>query len=369
MVKSAYIHIPFCLSKCKYCSFVSYEKSTKEQREHYVSVLTDEIKHFYKQEPLNTLYFGGGTPSLLETAQIKRILDCFSVTEETEITIEVNPETVEFSKLSELKDIGINRLSVGIQSFDDEILRYIGRAHKAERAAQTLVAAQKAGFDNISADFIYGLPFQTQDEFINDLQIAVQLGVDHISLYGLKIEKGCAFYGMFDELSPNLPDDDMQADMYLAAIEFLEQENFNHYEISNFARENKFSRHNLNYWNEGEYYGFGAAAHGFVDGVRYSNFEKLEDYEKNFTKKKEKSVLSKQEMLEETIFLGFRKGEGINTEEINKKYGIDFDSKYKQALEKYIKTAHLIKTPNGYRLSNEGFLLSNVILSEFISSV
>lgn len=373
MTTSAYIHIPFCLQKCRYCSFVSYEKTTGAQKKNYVDTLLEEIDYFYKDEPLKTLYFGGGTPSLLEIPDIERILDSFNFEQGAEVTLEVNPETVDTEYLTALHKTRVNRLSIGIQSFDDAILKRIGRAHDAKKAAQTVIAAQKAGFTNISADFIYGLPNQSCSDFIKDLKTAVELGVSHISLYGLKIEEGCKFFNSPPQKC-ELPDDDAQADMYLAAIEFLEAQGFSHYEISNFARKSKTSiplqgfesRHNLNYWNQCEYYGFGAAAHGFIGGVRYSNFSALEDYAKNYSQKEYLESLSKKERREESIFLGFRRGSGVCTKEINEKFAIDFEELYAPVIKKYLESGHLLKTENGYRLSRDGFLLSNIILAEFI---
>lgn len=378
MTTSAYIHIPFCKSKCNYCSFVSYEGQNAEARARYVKTLLEEIDNFYKDEPLKTLYFGGGTPSLLTTAQIVSILTLFKFEPDAEITLEINPETVDVQYLEDLKKAGINRLSIGIQSFNDSILKRIGRIHTAQKAIQTIIEAKKAGFKNISTDFIYGLPEQSLQGFVQDLKTASELGVTHISLYGLKIEEGCKFHSA---MPANLADDDTQADMYLAAIETLEAEGFRHYEISNFAKavevghgtrtregnnETFTSRHNLNYWNDAEYYGFGAAAHGYIGGVRYSNYADLKEYQNKFDQKEFLQALNKKERLEETIFLGFRRCEGINTAKINKDFGIDFDSQFNETLKKYSETGHLIKTPDGWRLSNEGFLLSNSILSEFI---
>lgn len=363
MAQSAYIHIPFCKSKCKYCSFVSYATDNDEQKKQYVTSLIKEIQHFYKNEPLKTLYLGGGTPSLLNVEEIKKIFKCFNFENNYEATIEINPETVDFDYLKSLDEIGINRISIGIQSFNDKILKNIGRIHSAQKAEEIIVLAQKAGFKNISTDFIYGLPNQTLEDFVSDLKTAINHKVQHISLYGLKIEENCYFYSHLPE---NLPDDDNQADMYISAIETFERHGYNHYEISNFALESYESKHNLNYWNDAEYYGFGAAAHGYINEKRYANFKDLNTYSTNFKNKEEEITLSTKEQLEETIFLGFRKGTGIDVKKINNKFQIDFEKKYKNILIKYTNSNHLIKTPNGYKLSNEGFLVSNVILSEFL---
>lgn len=354
MATSAYIHIPFCKSKCKYCSFVSFPTLNKKQE--YLIALKKEISHHYKNEELKTLYFGGGTPSLLEIDEFKSLLELFKTNNETEITTELNPETLTQDYLNELKKIGINRISLGCQTFDDNILQLIGRRHNAKQVENSVKFAQSAGFKNISLDFIYGLPTQTIDSFINDLKHAKELEIQHISLYGLKIDDGCFFHKNPPE---NLPDEDVQADMYLKAIETLKD--FNHYEVSNFGIP---SRHNLNYWNNENYYGFGIAAHGYIDNIRYSNFETIEEYLQNPLKHKFETSLTVQEQLEEEIFLGFRKMNGINISQINQKFNINFEIKYKNILEKY--KEYFQKTENGYSLNNEGILISNNILSEFL---
>lgn len=359
MVKSVYIHIPFCLSKCRYCSFISFNKL--EKKTGYLYSLLKEIDYYYKEENLDTIYFGGGTPSLFSVNELKKILDKFNYSNNTEITIEVNPDSVNFEYLRGLKEVGFNRLSIGSQSFDDEILKIIGRRHNSEQIFQTIDWAKQAGFNNISVDLIYGLPNQTLDIFEKDLDKINTLDIQHVSLYGLKIEEGCYFYNNYPE---NIADEDLQADMYLKAIEKLEK--FEHYEISNFAKNGCESKHNLNYWKENEYYGFGVAAHGFVDGVRYSNYCTLEEYMDNPISHEFGKFLTEQEQLEESIFLGFRISKGININEINSRFNINFCEKYKKVLDKYTETGHIIKTNLGYCLSNEGFLLSNLILAEFI---
>lgn len=361
MVKSAYIHIPFCKSKCHYCSFVSFP--ILERKGQYLDVLKKQILSEYKGEVLETVYFGGGTPSLLTCSQIDEILSLLKISDEAEVTLEVNPETVDAQYFQELSQTRVNRLSIGSQSFDDRILKKIGRRHKAEDVPRVVEEARAAGFNNISLDFIYGLPDQSLESFVSDLKTAAGLGVEHISLYGLKIEDGCFFARQRPE---NIADDELQAQMYLAAIETLNQNGFEHYEISNFACGGKFSRHNVNYWKNQEYYGFGLAAHGYVDGVRYANKTNFEDYcadplEKEFSQK-----LSPQEVLEEEIFLGLRLVEGINVNRINKKFNIDFEKKYKNILSKYLLTNHFERKNDSYMFSKGGFLVSNYILAEFL---
>ena len=371
MVKSAYIHIPFCKRKCKYCTFVSYENL--DLKDAYLEALYKEIKTFYKGEKLNTIYFGGGTPSLLTIGDLKNILKLFNSPHPDplpkgareqlcEITVEINPETVDEKYLSELLKAGVNRLSIGVQDFHDDILKEIGRIHNSKKAEKIIRTAQKVGFDNISVDLIYGLPNQTKKMFLESLDKAFSLDIQHISFYGLKIEKGCEFY---KNKPSNLPDDDMQADYYLSAIKNCKKAGFEHYEISNFAKPNFHSRHNLNYWNNENYYGFGVGASGYQGNVRYYNKNNLEKYIENPLKKLREDILTSAQQLEEEIFLGFRKCEGIDVEKINKKFQINFEKNYKEPLKKYLGT-HILKTDKGYKLSDEGILVSNIILSEFL---
>lgn len=361
MPKNVYIHIPFCKSKCKYCSFVSFPKL--EQKENYLDALKKEIHQNYKNEILNTLYFGGGTPSLLTPEEFHDLIKIFNTNKNTEITAELNPENITLEYLQKLKTSGVNRLSFGCQTFNDKILKIIGRRHLSKDVISAVNQAQKAGFKNISIDFIYGLPEQKLSDFENDLLKAISLNIQHISLYGLKIDEDCYFA---KNPPKNLPNEDTQADMYLKAIEILEKNNFEHYEISNFAKSGYESKHNLNYWDNNTYYGFGVAAHGYENETRYFNSANLDEYINKPLQHKSSQKLTKQEQLEEEIFLGFRKLEGINIEKINKKFNIDFLKKYANIIDKYIFYKYLSDTNTGFKLTNNGILISNTILSEFL---
>ncbi len=354
MTKNAYIHIPFCKQKCKYCSFISY--TDLEGKDIYLDTLKKEIHHFYQNELLETLYIGGGTPSLLSILELEKLINLFSFDQNSEITIELNPETLTLEYFIGLKSLGFNRISLGCQTFDDKILKLIGRKHSSNQVINAVEFAHEAGFDNISLDFIYGLPEQTIKDFEKDLKTALSLNIQHISLYGLKIDEGCFFY---KNPPSSLPNEDLQADMYLKAIDILN--NFNHYEISNFGIP---SKHNLNYWNNGNYYGFGAAAHGYIDNIRYSNYENLKKYIENPFKHSHENTLTIQDQLEEEIFLGFRKIDGINIHLINQKFNVDFEKNYSNIIYKY--KDFFIKTINGYAFNTKGILISNSILSEFL---
>lgn len=364
----AYIHIPFCKKKCKYCSFVSsvpedssgaYKDCVKPHKDYiktYLNALLKEIECFYKNgESIDTLYFGGGTPSLAKTEDIKALIDSFKLAPDTEITVEVNPESADC--LDKLYNIGVNRLSIGVQSFNDSHLKGIGRLHSAQCAKDAVIRAKEAGFKNISIDLMYGLPEQSLKDWENTLDEALKLNIEHISLYGLKIEEGCYFY---KNPPKHLPDSDTQADMYILALEKLK--GYDHYEISNFAKSKEYrSKHNLGYWSLTPYYGFGVGASGFLAGKRYTNTDYLENYIENPLREKEYECTN---IFEEEIFLGFRKCDGIDIKLLKEKYGVDFEKKYAGILEKYPK--HILKTEKGYKLSTEGILLSNVVLGDFL---
>lgn len=359
MIEHAYIHIPFCLRKCRYCSFVS-GKDIKDKYL-YIDALIREIKLRYKKDLLKTIYFGGGTPSLLEADELFKILSEFNFNESSEITLEVNPETARYDKLSKLKEIGFNRVSLGVQTFNNNILKAIGRNHDEQTIYTAIDNIKKAGFKNISIDFIYGLINQTIELFKQDLEKALKLDIQHISSYGLKIEEGSYFY-----LHPpvNIPDDDMQAKMYLMMCKILKESGFEHYEISNFAKKGFSSNHNCAYWKNKNYYGFGLNASGYENNIRYKNTSDMEQYIYNPIIHEEEETLTLQETMENEIFLALRLKEGININLLNKKFNIDFEKRYKGIIEKYSQL--LVIENNTCKLTEEGILLSNNIMSEFI---
>ena len=362
MIEHAYIHIPFCKRKCHYCSFIS--GLDIEKKEQYLSALCDEIDYKYKKEFLKTIYLGGGTPSLLKTEDLEQILSKFNWNDETEITIEVNPETVTLEKFLKLKEIGFNRISMGVQTFDNKLLKEIGRNHSEKDIYNAIDIIKNSGFNNISIDLIYGLPNQTMDLWKQDLEKSVNLDIQHISSYGLKIEENSFFYKNHPK---NLPDDEVQALMFTELCTYLRKNDFSHYEISNFAKKGFESNHNCAYWKNKNYYGFGLNASGYEQNIRYKNLCSFEEYIKNPTMYEEEESLTKTETMENEIFLALRLKEGINIQEINKKYNIEFEKTYKKIIDKYSKL-ELLKIENNFcKLTEEGFLLSNEIMSEFIN--
>lgn len=360
MINCVYIHIPFCEKKCNYCAFCSFE--LLKYKEEYINALIDEIKAYYKFEPLKTLYFGGGTPSLLDVNDFRKILSNFNLTSKTEITLEANPKNLTLEKLKELYSLGFNRLSLGVQSFCDKTLELIGRNHRTLETYSAIENIKKAGFNNFSIDLIYGLPKQTLSTWEDTLNEAIKIKPNHISLYGLKIEEGTYFYKFPPK---NLPDMDLQALMYERAIEKLKKEYY-HYEFSNFALSEDFiSKHNSAYWTRDFYFGFGLSACGFINQGRYTNTFNFREYLKDPTNKTFEKI-SKNQEIEEEIFLGLRLTKGINFSRINEKYNIDIYKNYKREFDKFLALGLMEKTLDGIKLSQKGILVSNEVLCEFI---
>lgn len=375
MNKSIYIHIPFCKSKCYYCNFISYTNLNLIDK--YIKFLKKEIS-LYKEDLLNsnieTIYIGGGTPSVLSAKQISKIIQEIKKYDKLEnlkeFTIEINPKTVNKKKLKEYKNLGINRLSIGLQSTDNEILKKIGRIHTFEIFKKKYKLARDLGFENISLDLMFGLPGQSIDIFKKTLKKVISLNPEHISAYSLKVEKGTKFYQLKKENKLNLPSEILDRKMYKSLINILENNNYNLYEISNFSKKGYKSKHNLAYWYRNNYFGFGIAAHGFLDSKRYGNFLDFENYFKSIKegKKPIKSIeiLNKEEKIFEEIMLGLRLKEGININKLNKKYKIDFLDRYKKVIISLKKQGVIKLKKNRLFIKKEFFNVSNQIISEFI---
>ncbi len=360
MAKCVYIHIPFCEKKCHYCSFCSFQLLSSKEK--YLNALIKEIKFYYGNESLKTLYIGGGTPSLLEINEIERIMECFNYDKNCEITIEANPNSLNLNKIKAYKKLKINRLSIGVQSFDDDILKTIGRLHTKKDIYNVAKWINQADFKNFNIDLMYGLPNQDMTIWQKTIEEALKINPTHISTYGLKIEKGT----FFDKHKPkNLPDDTLQAEMYELLIDNLKNK-YSHYEFSNFAKSKKYySKHNLAYWTRKDYYGFGLNASGFIKNKRYTNTSNISNYLKNPTNKNYE-ILTVQNQIEEEIFLGLRLNKGINYNKINKKYNLDIYCKYQKLFENFINKGLMKKTKEGVKLTAKGILISNEILCEFI---
>lgn len=379
-----YIHIPFCVRKCFYCDFLS-APSDEETRERYVKSLCREIKQearAYEQYQVDTIFFGGGTPSLLTAEQIQRIMDTVrgnyslqSGKEEPEITMEVNPGTVTFEKLCGYKKAGINRLSIGLQSVRDEELKALGRIHTFEEFKDTWNFARKAGFSNINVDLMSALPGQSVENWRESLEKAAALGPEHISAYSLIVEEGTLFFDWYeektvtDEAHPPLPDEDKEREMYKLTEEFLKQYGYHRYEISNYAKEGKECRHNRRYWQRENYAGFGLGAASMVENVRWSNTRNLQQYlEAN--RKEDRQVLSEKEQMEEFMFLGLRLTKGVSAQNFYRQFGKEIESVYGQVLTELMKEKLLLKTEEAeetrYFLSPYGTDVSNYCMAQFL---
>ena len=366
-----YIHIPFCRSKCLYCDFCSFVSRDENEREEYVKALLREIVAKGTKEYLvDTVYFGGGTPSLLSAEQIGRILSAvhenFVVCKNAEITLECNPIThLDDGKayFSALHSLGVNRLSIGIQSAVDSELKLIGRRHTFEEAKQTFFDARESGFDNISVDLMFGIPSQTVETLKNSLEQFIALDAEHISIYSLQLEDGTPLYKMQKKYA--LADDDTMADMYEMVVSMMKNAGYRHYEISNFSRGGRESRHNSKYWRLSEYIGLGLAAHSDFSGKRRENTKDMQQYlSGDFVEKESEISLSEREF--EFIMLGLRTMEGISKSEFFSRFGIDFDDKYGEKVKKLEKLGYFLQNGQNLALNERGFEVSNMILAQIL---
>lgn len=363
-----YIHVPFCRSKCYYCDFCSQTRVTDGQRELYVERLIGEIKKQGESAigvVADTVYFGGGTPTILSVCQLERILcavdDAFGIEGGAEITAETNPKTVDAKALRAIRNIGINRLSIGMQSAHDNELRALGRIHLHKDFLATFAQAREAGFDNISADLMYGIPEQTKESFEESVRTLAALCPEHISSYSLTVEEGTPFHRRRQSLV--LPDEDTVSDMYILMGDILRSCGYEKYEISNFAHKGRESRHNLKYWRREEYMGFGPAAHSFFNGRRYSNSRDVEAYLGGLDIRTVEPVLSSREAMDEYVMLGMRLSGGIEKSEFKSLFGEDFDLIYGATFARFA-PEYVYIDKNVCRFTDKGMLVSNYILSE-----
>lgn len=381
MSPSLYVHIPFCLKRCIYCDFISglYDPARADA---YIEALKKEISNIPKEKTLSTLFIGGGTPTALTTDTLSGLIDHifehFSFTEDCEATIEANPGTVDTDKLKAVRSAGINRISIGVQSFHDDELSFLGRIHTSEEAEQAVRIAKDAGFDNIGIDLMYGIPGQSFESWRKTIEKAVSLKPKHISTYELTVEKGTLLYDYITgHPSPGtLPAEDKIIRMYDHTIDYLTSEGYLHYEISNFALPNYPSRHNLTYWDRGEYYGAGLGAHSFVNETRFHNTDNLDEYldliSENKSPVKGSEPITGDMALSEAIFLGLRKTGGMNIEAISKRYNVNIITRFHKEIED-LRAAGLIEMNSSdcsyettLKLTRKGLVLSNEVFTTFI---
>ena len=366
MADAVYIHIPFCVKKCDYCDFLSFQ-STKEERKKYVDFLIKEIR-LYPKYKYDTVYFGGGTPSLLEAEDIKRILAEVDIAENAEITLEANPKTVDFEKLKNFREAGINRISMGIQSFNEKFLKKLGRLHNSQKGTEAYYDARKAGFENISLDLMFSLPEQTLEDVKEDLHKMIELNPEHFSIYSLIWEPDTKFYEKLESGEYKETDNELEAQMYEYIIDYSKKMGYHHYEISNFAKEGKEAQHNSKYWRNKEYVGIGLGASGYLEGIRYKNKMKFIDYYDSILLG-EKPVLEEEkvdENMEEEYrhILGLRLlEEGIKISAGKKYWEIYKNLEEKGFIEKKFNENDKSER---YVLTRKGIFLANDVFERFV---
>lgn len=372
-VTSAYIHIPFCRQICFYCDFNKF-LIDRQPVDQYLDALEQEIRQANISEPLDSIYIGGGTPTALNEAQVKKMLDIVDrlvpLAESAEYTVEVNPGEITMEKLTAMKNSGVNRLSIGVQSFETRLLEAIGRGHGRDDAVEAVKLAERAGFDNYSIDLMFGLPGQTMADFQASLDMAVSLKVPHISAYSLKIEEKTMFHNWYKQGRLTPFPEDTEADMYELLLDYGSRNGLYPYEISNLAAVGYESFHNCVYWKNEEYYGFGAGAHGYVDGMRYANIAPLTHYikavEQGNTVVKEEINVSSAEKMEEEMFLGLRMYAGVDKSRFKERYGMEYKEVFAAAVPDLLKNGLIEDDGEKVKLTPRGRLLGNEVFEKFL---
>ena len=368
---SAYVHIPFCTQICYYCDF-SKVFIKNQPVDSYLEHLIEEY-HSYDIKKLRTLYIGGGTPTALSASQLafllEKLTDKLDLSYLEELTIEANPGDLDQEKIAVLKDSPVNRVSLGVQTFNDRMLKQIGRSHLEKDIYENIANLKKAGFDNISIDLIYALPKQTMEDVKINVAKAIALDIPHMSLYSLILENHTVFMNRMRRGKLPLPKEDLEAEMFEYIIAELGKAGFEHYEISNFSKPGFESRHNLMYWDNAEYYGIGAGASGYVDGVRYKNHGPIRHYlqavEAGNTRVQEE-VLTLKEKMEEEMFLGLRKKSGVSKKRFEEKFGISFEEQYGAVVSELTEQGLLVPDRDIVRMTKQGLFLGDTVAEKFI---
>ena len=366
-----YVHIPFCVRKCQYCDFLS-GPSDEETKDRYIEALLKEIRAAEHTEDYEivSVFIGGGTPSALKAEAIASIMrtlqEQFFFCEDAEVTIEANPGTVDLEKLTIYRNVGINRLSLGLQSTDAEELKLLGRIHSYEEFLKSYEWARKAGFSNINIDLMFAIPGQTGEAWRQHLYQVAELNPEHISAYSLIIEEGTPFA----EQNLDLPDEDTEYQMYEDTAEILERYGYRQYEISNYAKQGYMCRHNAGYWQRRDYLGFGLGASSLYGGMRFSNTHQMQEYLKESRNpdqiRKDVTVLSRNEQIEEFMFLGLRMTEGISEKKFEENFDVRLMDVYGDILQKYEETGFMEHIETKWRLTRKGIHVSNHILADFL---
>ena len=371
---SVYVHIPFCESKCNYCDFNSFAHK-EDFFEPYVNSLIDEIENCSElsQRNIDTIFIGGGTPSVLPPYYIGKIMETLGkhkISKTAEITIETNPNSLTFEKLSAYRKSGINRLSIGLQTMQNELLKKLGRLHSTNDFLNCHENALRAGFENISADLIFAVPGQTLKDWEESLKALIELKLNHISCYSLIIEEGTPFYAEYEKGKLSPIDDELDRQMYYLALDMLSSNAYKQYEISNFARESFESRHNIAYWTRKNYIGFGLSAHSLFDNKRFENSSCLDTYIKHSRNadiiRQSIEILTQKDQIEEFMFLGLRMNDGISFKNFKEQFGVELMSVYGNILNTQKANGLLFFDSNIVKLTRKGVDLSNVVFSDFL---
>ncbi|USD77868.1 radical SAM family heme chaperone HemW [Bacillus safensis] len=379
-MKAAYIHIPFCEHICHYCDFNKFFIKTQPVDE-YLAALEKEMQHTIEQkgeQELKTIFIGGGTPTSLTVSQLDQLMNSIhSVLRPTknliEFAVEANPDELSLEKLHVLKAAGVNRLSFGVQTFEDDLLKKIGRVHQKKDVLTSFERARAVGFDNISLDLMFGLPHQEKHHVMNSLETAFSLGAEHYSVYSLIIEPKTVFYNLMQKGKLHLPPQEREAEMYELVMDEMERHGLKQYEISNYAKPGFESQHNLTYWSNEDYFGFGAGAHGYVDGIRNVNAGPVKHYleliDQTGFPYKETHQVTKAEQIEEEMFLGLRKIEGVKSADFQAKYGAAPEALFSTVLEDLEEKGLIVKDDMGIRLTRKGKLLGNEVFQAFLGEL
>lgn len=372
---SLYFHIPYCKSKCYYCDFNSYADK-KETVNKYFQCLLKEVEMYkeHKNVTVKTIFIGGGSPSLVDSSNVTKIINkckqTFKMGKNVEISIEGNPESLTKAKLQKYKDCGINRLSIGLQAWQNNLLKDLGRIHTVEQFISAYNIAQKVGFKNINIDLMFGLPNQTMNNWVETLEKTMELNPEHISCYSLKLEEGTKLYDAYDKGALALPDEDTEREMYYKAKEVFEKNGYKQYEISNFAKQGFECSHNSTYWTYREYIGFGAGAHSFLDLNRSENEANIEKYIEKIKKGQfayhERQAISESEQMSEYIITKLRMSEGIKKNDFNKRFKVKIEDMYKSVIDRFVDEGLLEENRRYIRLTDKGLDFGNVVMREFI---
>ena len=374
-----YVHIPFCKQKCMYCDFPAYQ-NLQDYYETYIYALVQEIDLWIsehpesKERPIDTIYFGGGTPTELSIQQIKMILDkiksTFTITDDCHMTIESNPGEVDLRYLTKLVQLGFNRISFGVQTFDDKALTMLHRSHNGEKAKEAVYDAKEAGFADINIDLIYGLPRQSLDDIKRNLTIVEELPINHISTYGLQVEVGTYLYHLVQKNLISIPSESIDEAMYDTMMEGLKELGFERYEISNFSKDNFYSRHNLKYWHYVDYLGFGAGAHSFYNGVRRSNNRNVMPYIQSVDRYVMPTIdtetITLERAQEDFCFLALRTKWGLDEQKFEDTFGVSVYDLFGTTLEDLVSKGLLEYQNGSYHLTAEGAKHGNYVFSQFI---